>query len=264
MMKKILRITGLVFVVGLCLCLGSCSRGPREHHYFTIDKKNSYTPVKNQGKSQSCWIYAMLAAIETEHIMRGDSANLSVAYIEQTLQREPNAPKSGRGMGATALKLLGKYGVVAYDAMRTADSPSPRWAFMYGAQYTPQEFAHSVCAPEEYVKLTSDSKQPYGQMVDLDVPDNWTHERFYNVHIDTLLARTVRAVEAGHGVCWESSGHAMAIVGLAHNEKQGRYFVMKNSWGEERPYGGLDFLSFAYFKRHTLAVCMTREAWEER
>lgn len=161
-MKKCYRITTLVLGLWLCLCMGGCSRSKQEHHHFTVDLKNRYTPVKNQGKSQSCWIYAMLAAIETEHIMRGDSVNLSAAYVEQMMRREPAAPKSGRGMGATLLTLLGRYGVVAYDAMRTADSPPPRWAFMYGAQYTPLEFAHSVCAPDEYVRLTSDPKQPYG------------------------------------------------------------------------------------------------------
>lgn len=238
-----------------------CSRKAPSPHVFTHDVVNRYTPVKNQGQSQSCWIYAMLAAIETEHIMRGDSVNLSAAYVEQQLRREPSAPSSGRGMGATLLMLLDRYGVTAYDAMPDASKPQPRWVFMYGAQYTPQEFAHSVCAPGEYVALTSDPHQPYGQLIDLDFADNWTHERFLNVHIDTLLRRTVRAVEHGHGVCWESRRHAMAIVGLAHDERQLPYFVMKNSWGTDRPYGGLDYLSFEYFRRHTLAVSMTREAF---
>jgi bleomycin hydrolase len=35
------------------------------------------TPVKDQGRSPLCWAYAMLATIETEHLMVGDSVNLS-------------------------------------------------------------------------------------------------------------------------------------------------------------------------------------------
>ncbi|HEY9551384.1 MAG TPA: cysteine protease, partial [Prevotella sp.] len=43
------------------------------------------TPVKNQGNSQFCWIYAMLATIESEHIMMGDSVNLSTAYVARRM-----------------------------------------------------------------------------------------------------------------------------------------------------------------------------------
>ena len=36
-----------------------------EGKHFTTDVLNRMTPVKDQGQSQTCWIYAMLAAIET-------------------------------------------------------------------------------------------------------------------------------------------------------------------------------------------------------
>ena len=39
------------------------------------------TPIKNQGKSELCWAYGMLATIESEHIMRADSVNLSPEYV---------------------------------------------------------------------------------------------------------------------------------------------------------------------------------------
>lgn len=246
--------------VVLALVVAACAekqpKGP-----MVTDVMNRMTPVKDQGKSQSCWIYAMLAAIETEHLLRGDSVNLSPAYIEKMLEHEPAAPKSGRGMGATLIAMIEKYGVVGYDAMRSRDVPAPRWVFMLGAQYTPLEFAHSVCAPEEYVLLTSDRGKPYGEMVDVELDDNWLHNKFLNVNIDTLLHRTECAVKEGHGVCWESASHAMSIVGLAHDERGRRYFIMKNSWGSKRGFGGLDYVSFGYFRKHTLAVEMTREAF---
>lgn len=243
------------------LLLAGCGRrqGPPKH--FTHDVLNAMTPVKDQGKSQTCWAYAMLAAIETEHIGRGDSVNLSVAYIEKKLEREPAAPKSRRGMGATLLRLIERHGVVAYDAMRTVDTPAPRWVFMLGAQYTPQEFAHSVCAPDEYVQLTSTDDVPYGEEVVIDQPDNWLRDRFLNIPMDSLIAKTERAVRHRHGVCWESRGHAMAIVGLAHDDHGKRYFVMKNSWGTQRPHGGLEYLSYNRFRKTTLAVEMTRDAY---
>ena len=34
---------------------------------FTIETLNGHTPVKDQGHGGTCWIHAMLAAIETDH-----------------------------------------------------------------------------------------------------------------------------------------------------------------------------------------------------
>lgn len=241
----------------ICLFIVACTQ--EAVHHFTHEVMNRMTPVKNQGKSQTCWAYAMLAAIETEHIMRGDSVNLSAAYVEAMLSREPQAPPSKRGMGQTLLNMIARHGLVAYDAMRTPETPMPRRVFMYGAEYTPLEFAHSVCAPNEYVALTTTTRQPYYQQVVVDAPDNWEGNRFYNVPVDTLLNLTEQAVREGRGVCWESKSHAMAVVGLAHDEEGTRYFVMKNSWGADRPHGGLDYLSYRKFRRQTLAVCMPRD-----
>jgi len=254
------RVNVLWLLIVLLLAAG-CSQEPPKHYSHEV--MNAMTPVKNQGQSQLCWAYAMLAAIETEHLRWGDSVNLSPAYIEHQIKQEPQAPENGRGMGATLLSLIQKYGIVGYDAMRTADVPPPQFVFLYGAEYTPHEFARSVCAPGEYLALTSNSHKPYNEEIDIDAPDNWLHNRFLNIPIDTLLAKTVGAVRRHHGVCWESRGHAMAIVGLAHDDGGNKYFVMKNSWGADGPYRGLKYLSFSDFRRQTLAVEMTREAYNE-
>ena len=240
------------------LCIG-CSQKPPKH--FTHEVLNPMTPVKNQGKSQLCWAYAMLAAIETEHLRWGDSVNLSPVYIEKMLEQEPDAPESKRGMGATLIDLIQKYGIVGYDAMRSAETPAPRFVFMLGAEYTPQEFARSVCAPGEYVALTSTDDAPYYKAVDIDLPDNWRHNRCLNIPMDTLLRKTIHAVRRHHGVCWESESHAMAIVGIAHDDDGEKYFVMKNSWGTNRPHRGLDYLSFKKFRKSTLAVEMPKEVY---
>jgi len=253
--------TSAPFLLAFTLCTG-CTQQPPEH--FVYEVLNPMTPVKDQGKSQLCWAYAMLAAIETEHLRWGDSVNLSPYYIGKMIEHEPGAPKSGRGMGITLINLIQKYGIVGYDAMRSADTPPPRWVFMLGAEYTPQEFARSVCAPGEYVALTSTDKVPYGQEVELDVDDNWMHDRFLNVPMDTLLRRTVHAVRRHHGVCWESRRHAMAIVGIAHDDNGRKYFVMKNSWGTARRNKGLEFLAFDDFRDETLAVEMPQNVFYEQ
>ena len=245
----------------LCiLLLGSC--GKQEPKHFTHEVLNRMTPIKDQGDSETCWIYAMLAAIETEHLSWGDSVNLSPYYIEKMLEQEPDAPKSKRGECTTLLRLIQKYGIVGYDAMRKIETPAPKWVFMLGATYTPQEFARSVCRPDEYIALICDDSKPYYEETEYDVPDNWLHDRYLNIPMDSLFAKTERAVRAHHGVCWEDSGHAMAIVGIAHDDAGEQYFIMKNSWGTDRPHGGLDYISFDDFRKKTVAIEITKEAFK--
>jgi len=248
------RLVYLFLAISLCGCI------QQKPKYYTHEVLNRMTPIKNQGGSQTCWIYAMLAAIETEHLAWGDSVNLSPYYLEKMLEREPLCPENKRGEPATTLRLLQKYGICGYDAMRSVKTPAPTWVFMLGATYTPQEFARSVCKPGEYIALMSDDSKPYYQESELEVPDNWLHDRYLNLPMDSLFVKTERAVRAHHGVCWEDKGHAMAIVGIAHDDKGEKYFIMKNSWGSDRPHKGLDYLSFKQFKKRTVAVEMTREA----
>ena len=311
---------------------------------FTDEVVNGYTPVKNQGNSTLCWAYGMLAAIETEHIMRGDSVHLSVKYAARCLLEDnarrcylsrDTATVSMRGMGGTLLGVMERHGMVAYDAYRdkadvdfsvlerkverAARKAANTWmglrrldgyvadiidgslgtaskrVFMYGAEYTPGEFARSVCAPGEYIGLTSFTHHPFYTHFALEVPDNTGHYELYNVPIDTLMAAVERAVRTGHGVCWEgdtsepgfsfrrgtammppsadtsqearqraferfetTDDHCMAIVGLARDSRGRRFYIMKNSWGTDNPYGGLMYVSEDYVRMKTVGVYMSR------
>lgn len=270
----------LIIIALIGILLSCCTQQPK---YFTDDILLSYTPIKDQDSSQVCWIYAMLSTIETEHIMRGDSVNLSVAFMEQMMSREKNAPTSKRGTCLTALRLLQKYGAVPYQAMPNSEYLPPKHVYMLGCEYTFGEFARSVCAPGEYIGLTSTEDAPYGEMTVLDVPDNWDKGECLNLPMDSLINMTERAIRTGHGVAWEgdisehgfswekgyaitswwngrtTDDHCMAIVGLAHDEEGKRYFIMKNSWGKKNPYGGLMYLSYGYFMQKTIAVFLNKE-----
>ena len=291
------------------------------------------TPVKDQGSSSLCWVYAMLATLETEHIMRGDSVNLSPDYVarmylsEQANRRRllPNkvvqkeAGITTRGMCTMALDLIQTYGLQHYDAYRHKPDmdynvlcrkldkgndaeklldkyigPLPNQVFMLGALYTPLEFAHSVCTDDEYIALTSFTHHPYGQRFPLEVPDNYFHNTFLNVPLDTMMNRIVQSLRAGHPVCWEgdtsepgflfgegyavlknekkkvtaerrqasfearrtTDDHVMEIVGLAHDQHGRRFFLCKNSWGTANRYHGFMFLSENYVRMKTIAVVL--------
>lgn len=172
----------------------------------------------------------------------------------------------------------------------------PKNVYMLGAQYTPLEFAHSVCRPDEYIAFASCTHHAFGKWFDLEVADNWEHNLFYNIPIDKLLSCVEKAVRSGRGVCWEgdisepgfsfsrgiasldipkgtdvqrlrqkmiesyttTDDHCMAIVGIARNKSGEKYFVMKNSWGTDNPYGGLMFVSADYLRLKTIAVFLPR------
>lgn len=300
---------------------------------FTVELRLPTTPVKDQGSSSLCWVYAMLATLETEHIMRGDSVNLSPDYVarmylsEQASRRRllPNkvvqkeAGITTRGMCTMALDLIQTYGLQHYDAYRHKPDmdynvlcrkldygndteklldkyigPLPNQVFMLGALYTPLEFAHSVCTDDEYIALTSFTHHPYGQRFPLEVPDNYFHNTFLNVPLDTMMNRIVQSLRAGHPVCWEgdisepgflfgegyavlknekkkvtaerrqasfearrtTDDHVMEIVGLAHDQHGRRFFLCKNSWGTDNRYGGFMFLSENYVRMKTIAVVL--------
>lgn len=265
--------TGLAAALVAALVATGCRRS--EVRTYTDDVRLPMTPVKDQGRTELCWAYAMLATIETEHLLRGDSVNLSAVYVGRILEqyRQAHAAArtaaqdkgSQRAMGQTLLNVIQRYGVVPYDVLpddATADLPTPQWVFMLGARYTPQEFAHSVCAPDEYVGLTSLPDSPYYKKVTVPVPDNWEGNRLLNVPRDTLRRHVDSALHHRHPVCWESRGHAMAVVGLARDSLQRPHYVMKNSWGTRRPHGGLVYMPAGRMWRDVVAVYMTREAYE--
>ena len=113
-------------VIGVCLKPSSLVQqkpdGMTEN--FVIDTLLPVTPVKAQGQSSLCWVYAMLATIETDHLVQGDSVNLSPVYLaRQILTQQAHryylshgkTRLSLRGMMTMTLKLLEQNGVQPYD-----------------------------------------------------------------------------------------------------------------------------------------------------
>lgn len=325
------RLTVALAALLLLACRPSGGQVPASGHRFEVVRMLPITPVKDQGANETCWIYAMLAVVETEHLVMGDSVSLSVDYVaRQWLTHEgrkafnagaKKARISMRGVAPMTLRMLSESGVVPFDsynnenanfsgvakrmarlaglsrsfpdfadkAQRLMDEgigALPATVYMYGFKYTPQEFARSVCRDGEYVALCSTERHPYGELVDLELPDNQTHERFMNLPVDSLLSLTLNSIREGHPVLWEgdisepgfsfsqgvadteaanrqqeldtnrtTDDHCMAIVGLATDPADHRrWFIVKNSWGKDNPYGGLMYLSEDYFRMKTVAI----------
>lgn len=330
----------------LALALTACDKPASKQQktpHFIVETQIKATPVKHQGQSNLCWAYAMLATIESERIMIGDSVNLSADYIarmmlqDETIKYYISQGKntiSLRGIPMMTIHLMEKYGAMPYDSyntsgetnynvlcrklMMTANSQRnittlnsritdeidqnidylPKNIYMLGAQYSPIEFAHSLFKADEYVALTSFTHHPFNQKFALEVPDNKMNDTFLNVPIDTFMRHIETALRSGHPVCWEgditepsfsfakgiatvgnyreitqqnrqqeferwrtTDDHCMELVGIAHDEMGKKYIIAKNSWGTNNAYKGFMYLSEGYIKLKTIAVYMSKNAF---
>lgn len=193
------------------------------------------------------------------------------------------------------------------DAVIHARSgPSPKWSKGFGAildaylgplpdhvqvgdrSVTPEEFAHDVLGldPSAYVEITSFTHMPFWQQVELEVPDNWSHDdRSWNLPLDDAMRVLRSAIVSGYTVeigadvsepefdqragyaTWKegriiapedrqegwdrwttTDDHGMHVVGIARDESGVTYYRVKNSWGDVGPYHGHIYMSENYIR----------------
>lgn len=73
-----------------------------------------------------------------------------------------------------------------------------------GKEYSPVSFMKSVgFNPDDYVEITSYSHHPFYRAFDLEIPDNWSHDMYYNLPIDELMEVINNALKSGYSVCWD-------------------------------------------------------------
>jgi bleomycin hydrolase len=70
-----------------------------------------------------------------------------------------------------------------------------------GKEYTPESFRSALkIVPENYVSITSFSHTPFYNSFILNIPDNWSNGRFYNVPLNDLLKTIDHALVKGFTV----------------------------------------------------------------
>ena len=252
-----------------------------EHAYFSARRADS---VSLRGVAPH-----LLTLLNTCGTVGYDNYHASCNY--RALDRKVNHTVSDAARRRQGINTLRK----RLDALLDeAIRPLPQYMWLYGMQYTPQQFARSVCREGEYTTLVSYAHYPYFTEVPLDVPDNRWQYTAYNLPIDSLMRRMELTLRSGHSICWEgditeplfsfpdglalldgqhpdlspnarqrdienfrtTDDHCMALVGIARDDRGRRYFICKNSWGTDNLYGGLMYMSFDYARMKTLAVVL--------
>ncbi|MFH1121706.1 MAG: C1 family peptidase [Bacteroidota bacterium] len=56
---------------------------------------------------------------------------------------------------------------------------------------------------EDYIELTSYNHHPCYELFELEIPDNWSHDLYYNLPVDELVDVINHALTQGYTVCWD-------------------------------------------------------------
>lgn len=73
-----------------------------------------------------------------------------------------------------------------------------------GKKYTPQEFAKEMdFNPNDYVELTSFSNHDSYKPCVLEIPDNWSDGKYYNLPLEDLQSVMDNALDKGYSLAWD-------------------------------------------------------------
>ncbi len=169
---------------------------------------------------------------------------------------------------------------------------------------SPSEFRDKFeLDPNDYIELTSYSHHPFYSQFVLEVPDNWSHDLYYNLPIDELMEVITHALENGYTVAWDgdtsektfnhkkgkadlpkdqigkvnqemrqetfldrttTDDHLMHIIGLSKDENERICFYTKNSWGaDSNDFGGYLHMTTDYVRLKTIAIMVHKDAIPE-
>jgi len=171
-----------------------------------------------------------------------------------------------------------------------------------GKTFTPESFMKSLgLDPNQYVELTSYTHHPFYEQFSLEVPDNWSHDLYYNVPENDIIKTMDHAIMQGYTVVWDgdvsdkgfshrkglavvpdsvsadqqarqkafltwktTDDHLMHIVGIAKDADGNKYYITKNSWSaKSNAYGGMLYMSERYVRLNTIAITVNRNSIPE-
>lgn len=170
-----------------------------------------------------------------------------------------------------------------------------------GEKLSPLELKEALqLNPDNYIELSSYTHHPFYKPFVLEVPDNWSHDLYYNLPIDELMEVMYNALNNGYSVCWDgdtsektfqhkkgkadvpekqigkvdqelrqetfydrstTDDHLMHLVGLSKDAEGRDCFYTKNSWGaDSNDFGGYLHMTDDYVRLKTVAIMVHKDA----
>jgi len=93
----------------------------------------------------------------------------------------------------------------AIEAVLDVYLGTPPQTFEYdGKKYSPKSFAKEMgINSDNYIELTSYTHQPFYKKFNLQLPDNWSNNKYYNVPIDELIEIMDNSIKKGYSIDWD-------------------------------------------------------------
>ncbi|KAF0142855.1 MAG: aminopeptidase C [Stygiobacter sp.] len=82
-------------------------------------------------------------------------------------------------------------------------APLNRFNYL-GRTFSPVSFRDSLgFNPNDYIEFTSYTHHPFYSQFDLEIPDNWSHDKYYNIPFGEMIALIDTALAKGYSVLWD-------------------------------------------------------------
>ena len=171
-----------------------------------------------------------------------------------------------------------------------------------GKTYTPKTFAAGLGLDwNNYISLTSFTHHPFYENFVIEALHKWRLRPSFNLPIDRLMTILESAIMKGYCVAWggDVSGnfnyntgiaklpssaeevtqelrqqqwddwqftydHVMLIFGIAKDKDGKKYYMVKNSWGENYGFKGIWYMSEDYIKLNTTYLFLCKDAVKKK
>lgn len=192
--KKIVTDLSPMFIV-YHTYMEKAQRFVRMHGHNNFDAGGIFHDVTNMIRKYGIVpdeIYRGLDYGEEKHV-HGEMDQLLKSQVEAIVKNENRklTPVWQETVTATLNSYLGKI---------------PETFDYQGFTYTPFSFARDFVGlnMDDYVEITSFSHHPYYSQFALEIPDNWSWDKVYNVPLEELEEIMDHALTSGYSVAWAS------------------------------------------------------------